>query len=115
MELTTKDIIKILPFEEAFKRALIDQFDNLNPDKRYQTERLLWDLYDAIYTLKLQGKIEMALLPDGPDPRPLNKDFYKSIRQEVDKEMASEATQKTEQVDLEAAREKLQEMLKQGK
>lgn len=113
MELTTKDIIKILPFEEAFKRDLLDRYDNLAPDERYTVEQLLWDLYDEIYTLKLQGKIEAALEPGSTSKFPLDDEFYRNVKQEVDEEMMSESTKLVETVDLQAARDKLQSLIKE--
>lgn len=114
MDITTKDIIKMMPFEEAFKTELLGKFDSLGADERYEVERLLWGLYDAIYTLKLQGKIEMAMSPDAAVKVALDQNFYKKIRDEVEQEMDSEATSTIDSADLQAAREKLQSMIKQS-
>jgi hypothetical protein len=111
MNLTTKDILKILPFDEAFKRDLLGRFDSLGPDEQYAVSRLLWDLYDAIYTMKLQAKIDQALDPDGNSQVPLNNDFYKTIKAEVEQEMTVESLRAIEAVDLKSTRDKLQHIL----
>lgn len=113
MELTIKSIIKILPFDEAFKHELLTTFDNLTPDERYRIEQVLWDLYDEIYALKLQEKIEIALLPNNPTAAPLDAEFYKTIKKEIDEELLNESVTLVDTIDLEAARDKLQEMMKE--
>ena len=114
MDLTTQDIIKILPFDEGFKSGLLERFDDMDPDMRYQVEKVLWDLYDAIYTLKIQEKVESALDPNSPDQVKLDGDFYKRIEEEVDQEIVSDSTKRIEAVDLQATRDQLQNLMKKA-
>lgn len=101
----------MLPFEEAFKLHLLEQFDHLTPDQRVGVERFLWDLYDAIYNMKIQEKIDIALSPYSKQEPVLDEDFYSRIEEEVEREMAQETIHVAEEIDLTAARGKLQELL----
>jgi hypothetical protein len=112
MQITTKDIIKILPFEKSFQEELLSQFDSLNPDQKFNIERILWDTYDAFYGLKLQENIELAFMRARENQENLDENFYKRIREQTEKEMQSEFFQKTSQNDLSVVRAKLEELIK---
>lgn len=111
MKITTKDIIKILPFDNEFKNELLGSFDGLDDDKKFNIGEVLWNAYDAFYELKLKENTQLALLQARDNQEKLDKDFYKRIREQTDKEMEQEATQMTAQVDLAQTREELKEII----
>lgn len=112
-KITTKDIIKILPFDEQFKQELLSGFDNLDPDKKFNLEQKLWDTYDAFYELQLKKNMQLALMRARENQEKLDKDFYKRIREQTDKEMQSETVQSVEQVDLSTARKAMELIVKE--
>ena len=103
--------MKILPFDEDFKLHLIGKWESMSPDERYRTERVLWDLYDAIYTMLLDEKIALTM-QDKNSTVPLDADFYKKVRQEVEEEMSQTHSTTVSQVDLSAARKELEDITK---
>ena len=62
MKINTTDIIKFMPFEDNFKTDLIKNFDTLDPNKKFALEQVIWDAYEAIYKLRLEENIRLALL-----------------------------------------------------
>lgn len=107
MKITTKDIIKILPFDNEFKSELFNSFDRLDADKKFNLEQILWDAYSAFYELKLKENTQLALLRAKDNQEKLDHDFYKRVREKTDKEMEEEATTATTQFDLTRAKEEL--------
>ena len=75
--MTTKDIVKILSFDEDFKTTLLNQLDSLSPDQKFTIEQLLWKTYASAYRLRLDQNLELALLRAGDNREPLDRDFYK--------------------------------------
>lgn len=111
MQLTTENIIKFLPFEEAFKNELLSRLDTLPLERKAALERLLWDSYYAIYELKLQENLQIALEESRNGKGNLDKEFYKRVVEKTNKKMEQEATQLTTQVDLAQTREELKEII----
>lgn len=113
MQITTKDIIKILPFEDQLKTSLLDNFDNLNPDQKLAIEQLLWQTYESLFKLKLEENTQMALLRAKEGREKLDKEFYKRVREQTEKEMQSETIQTTQDVDLSEARKAMEVIIKE--
>ncbi len=110
----TIDVIKILPFEEEFKKEMLLSFDTFDEDLKFEMERIIWDIYDAIFKLKVEEKLELGLEDfkygtTAPDP-----DFYQKIVEQVKKEMSSEAIQTQGKVDLEFTREALHDLMQKN-
>lgn len=108
---STKDIIKILPFDQTFKMHLLAEYDNLDPDQKYNIDSILWDAYDALYQLKLDENILIGLQRIKSGLEPMDEGFYKRMRDKTEEEMQKEEVAATENMDLSAARAKLQELL----
>lgn len=104
MELTTKSIIKMLPFDKEFKEGLMNSFDSLDSDQRFSIERVIWDLYDGLYELKLQENIRLEMEKSNDTDHPLDKDFYKRVKEKTEKEVLNEFVDNTISVDLSQAR-----------
>jgi len=113
--MTTKDIIKILPFEEQFKNNLLSQFDGLSIDQKFSLEQILWETYIAFYNLKLDENIQLALLRAKDNQEPLNSNFYKKVQEQTDEQIQQEATKNIETKDLEAARIAMEKIVKEIK
>lgn len=118
IELKIEDVIKILPFEDAFKVYMLETLKKLDLEQKVSVERILWDLYDVIFTFKyeenlIQAKAQMAV--SNPQQE-LTEAFYSTIREQTQKQLLSEAVPKEAYVGLELTRHKLQQVIgeKQG-
>lgn len=113
MKLTTKNIIKILPFTENFKLELLEQFDTLEKDVKFPVEQAVWDLYATLYEIKLEENTDLALARAAEDKETLDRNFYKRMRQQTDKQMREEYIHKGETVDLTSARKAMEQIVKE--
>lgn len=111
MKITTKDIIKILPFEEQFKKNLLDQFDQFDPDQKFTIEQVIWDTYDGFYRLKLEENIELALLAAKENKEKLDEQFYARVRELTERDIQTNLSSGAALADLTSTREKLQQII----
>lgn len=108
MKITTKDIIVLLPFKEEFKKQLLSRFDSMTIGEKYEIEKILWDAYDAYFQTVLDKNLEEAMEKAKRNEIPLDGNFYKTVEEHTEKEVA-EKQQHTKTGDaLEAVRDKLQ-------
>lgn len=94
----------MLPFDKEFKEGLMNSFDSLDSDQRFSIERVIWDLYDGLYELKLQENIRLEMEKSNDTDHPLDKDFYKRVKEKTEKEVLNEFVDNTISVDLSQAR-----------
>lgn len=113
MKITTKDIIKILPLDENMRKTLLEEFDSMDPDRKYNLEKIMWDTYYTMYKLKLEENIQLALLKAKDNQEKLDEDFYSRVREQTEKEMQSEEVQKTQSADLDSARKAMELIVKE--
>ena len=111
--LTTKDIIKILPFKEDFRMQLLERFDTLNLDALFNIEQALWDAYAYVYDLKIKENLQLAMDKAANGEEKLDEDFYKRVLEKTEKEMEKEAIGSSEKVDLSAARVAMEKIVKE--
>lgn len=109
---TTKDLIKILPFEDKFKKDLLESFDSLSPGRKLNIQLMLWDTYYGLYDLKIEENISIALKEAEENREKLNKDFYKRVRDLTEAEMNQLTAEDIKALDIDMAREKLSEIIK---
>lgn len=112
MKVTTLDIIKFLPLSKDFQTKLLDQFDKMNPDQKFALEEIIWDAYEAIYKLKLQENIKLALLNTKDSNIKMDENFYINIKAETTKQIESGLYKNTADVDISQIRKKLEELIK---
>jgi hypothetical protein len=110
---TTQDVIKLLPFQDAFKQELLSKWDSMSPDQRYAMERLIWDLYDAIYQARLDENLQKAFERAKANQEKLDHEFYERVRKETDMQLQQEFSQTETAVELSDTREELEKILKQ--
>lgn len=113
MNITTKEIIKILPFDKKFKFELLEAFDTLSPDQKFNIEQILWDSYFALYKLKLDENLQLAFLRAKENKEALDKDFFNRVEQQTEEEIKSGTIETAESVDLEAARKAMEVIVKE--
>lgn len=85
--MTTLNIIRMLPLDKHFEVKLLEGFDKLDPDKKFALEEIVWGTYEAIYKLKLQENIGLALLRAKSNQEKLDDEFYKRAKQQTEKDM----------------------------
>lgn len=104
----------MLPLKQDFKNQLLEKWDSLSPDQRFELERVLWNAYDSLYQIKFDRNEQLALDRAQKGQEKLDHEFYKRIRKQTEKEMEGEFYQKTEHQDLAAVREKLEKLSQQN-
>jgi len=109
----TKDIIKILPFDESYRHELLDSFDSMDPDEKYDLERLLWKGYRAFYNILLDSNMQLAINNAADGKESLDPEFYKRIQEKTKKEIEELGTKATETVDLTEARKAMELIVKE--
>lgn len=113
MNITTKDIIKILPLEESLRTGLIQSFDTLTPDQKYNIEKTLWDAYYAIYEITYQKNLRLAFERAKKNQEKLDADFNKRVIEQTENELQNETITVSQDVDLSAARKAMEVIIKE--
>lgn len=112
MKMTTQNIIKMLPFQKEFQIKLIEQFDQLTADQKFALEQILWDTYEAIYKLKLQENLQLALLRAKNKQEKLDKDLYARAKKQTEKQMETDFVKNATDFDVSHTRAKLESIIK---
>ena len=114
MNITTKDLIKILPFEKTYRERLFEKFDMLNPDQKSALSEILWKTYRELRKARIDENLQLAFLKAGKNQENLDQSFYKRALEKTDKELGEEATKTVTQFDLTSTRHELAEMVGQA-
>lgn len=108
---TTQDIIKVLPFKDEFKETLLGKFDSLTDDQRFAIERVVWELYDAIYEARLDENMQLAFDRAKRNEEKLDHEFYSRVRKQTEDQLLKEFSKTETTVELSGAREELAKIL----
>ncbi len=111
--MTTKDIIKFLPLDNAIKIELLEKFDSLDSSQLLSIERLVWNTYDTLYQQLLEENIQKQYAQTLNNEGKFNQDFYAEALKKTESTMNKEFFQTTEQVDLSAARKAMDLIVKE--
>lgn len=115
MQTTTKTIVKMLPFSQEVKTTILEHFDALTPDQKFIIEDIVWNTYYALYKLKLEENLQLALLRAKNGQEKLDGDFYNRVEEQTEKEMQQEQVEIVENVDLSAARTAMEKIINEIK
>jgi hypothetical protein len=107
----SKDLIKILPFGQEFKNKLLGEYDTFGPDLKYTIDDALWDAYDALYKLRLDENMRLALERAKEGKETLDEGLYKRVREQTERELQTQEATMSTHIDLDETRKKLQELL----
>jgi hypothetical protein len=112
--LTTKDIIKILPFDMEFKTQLYLNYDRLSDSQKCDVMDIIWNAYDAYYQLKLQWNLQVAAEKNlkGESKDMEDPDFFRNIAIQTEKEITEESGKETNEFDIVATRTALEDVMK---
>lgn len=109
----TKDIIKILPIDESLRTSLLEEFDSLDVEPKYRLIELLWEIYDGLFGLKLEENTQLALLRAKEGQETLDKNFYKRVKEQTEKDMETKAIEDVQNTDIASARKALEVIVKE--
>lgn len=112
-DLTIKDIVHVLPFDDAFKVYILEAINTLDLERKISIERIMWDLYDIILTLKFEENVQDVLekAKQTNVQVELTDDFYSKIREKTQQEMLSENVTQNSYIDLALTRNRLQQVI----
>lgn len=108
---TTQDLIKILPFDKEFKKELLENYETLDPDRKFNIQVMLWGTYDGLFDLKLEENLSIAFEEAKNNQEKLDSELYKRVRDLTADEMDRLTEDDIKALDLDIARDKLQEIL----
>lgn len=111
MNLTTENIIKMLSKNESATKILLERFNSLNDDERFEVSNKIWDLYDLMYEGRLQVNVQKALNEVAANKKELSSDFYKKVKEETDKEVEKEFFADTTSADINSVRDKISKII----
>ena len=112
--MTTLNIIRMLPLDRKIQVKLLEGFDKLDSDKKFALEEIVWGTYEAIYKLKLQENIGLALLRAKSNQEKLDEDFYKRAKQQTEKDMETDFSQSAAKTNISDVSTKLESIIHQG-
>lgn len=115
MQITTKNIIKMLPIEANVKEKLSKDFDDMPLEKKYAIKELLWGFFYSWYGIKLEENTQLALLDAKNGKMKLDHNFYNKVKEKTDREIEEGALETVEKVDLEEARRAMEFIVKEIK
>lgn len=110
---TTKEIIKLLPFEEAYKVELLQKFDTASADEKFTLEGMLWKAYREWYRMQKDKQYQIALSDVMEGKEHFDAEFYKRLEEKTNKEIQTEGTQTKEKVDLTSARSAMEKIVRE--
>lgn len=108
---SSKDIIKMMPFDDKFKQSLLDGFDNLPVGKKVNVIDMLYQAFFVLYDLKIEENLKKAYLKAENNQESFDSGFYKRVREQTEKELQEGFFEKTKDVDLDAVRSKLEKLM----
>ena len=108
---TTQDLIKVLPFDKEFKKELLENYETLDPDKKFNIQVMLWDTYDGLFDLKLEKNLTIAYEEAKNNQEKLDSELYQRVRDLTEDEMNRLTEEDIKALDLDVARDKLKAIL----
>ena len=111
MEITREKIIQILPLSPEIKTKLLEEWDSLTQDLKFELEQILWDGYYALYQMRLQENIQLVLKQAKNTHIALDKSFYDKVREQTEKEMEQEEEKAVDNQELSSIRQRIQGLL----
>lgn len=112
MKIVTKDIIRILTFNDELKTQLLSEWDTYSEDKRLNLEEIIWDTYADLYQMRYDMNTDIAIQELSEGEQPLDTKFAERIRQQTDDEFEQLFQQGIPVANLVEARDKLQDLIK---
>lgn len=115
MKVTIQDVIAFLPFDESYRKEIREKLETADFPTRLSMKDQLWDTYYALCDMYFQKNWQQAMYDVKDGKRPVGPNFYKTVREETQKEIEREMAKKTTSVGIEQVRAKLQQYMDQDK
>ena len=115
MKKKTKDLIKILPLDNDFKKDLLEKYDGLADEQKFNIGRLVWSAYDLVFLRKLNDNMEVALEEAKNNQEKLDEGLYSRVRDLTLAEMEQVTAEDIKAMDLDIARDKLAAIISKDK
>lgn len=108
--MTTQDIIKMLPIDEAKKVKILSQYDSMSETERLSIDEMAWNSYFELYEERLKENVNMQYerVKKGEEPY---GDFYPRALAKTDQEMTAESKEEATTIDLSAARKEMEQLV----
>jgi|SRR3990167_5893690 len=111
MQITTEKILQMLSKDKSQKNSLLEIFNNLNENQRFNAERRIWDLFDIMYEGRLEVNLQKAFNEIAEGKRKLDKNLQKEVKEQTDKEIEKEFFADTTSADLNSVRDKISKII----
>ncbi len=109
--MTTLDAIKLLPIDDTLKTQLLNMYDHLDSAQKLTIQRLAWNHYDTTYGQKIEVNLEQQHEKVSKGEEQFGQDFYARAVKKAGHEMTTTAQSSLTQVDLEAARKAMKQIV----
>lgn len=110
MQITTANLIKILPFAPEFRQTLETKYEALPEEAKWDMDEILRDYYYTLYDIKAKD-ILAKLMEQVEDHKDTLDNIYGRAKAQAEKELEQELHTGKEQTELGDVREKLQDIL----
>ncbi len=110
--LTTKDILRIIPLDEAVREKIIRDYpDNMDYDEAVRIEELAWDVYyvyfDLVYQDILKEEVSVNL-------QVMNNELHAKVLQKTKEKLSQKKETLTTNAELEKLRAELHTVVQSG-
>lgn len=114
MDLNVQKIIKLLPWEEAFRQQLLEGLASQDLDKKVMTEQLIWQTFYRYFEARLETNMRLAMLDVEKGTRNFEgKDLYQEITTQTEQEIQAELNQQVEAKNLDEAKKAMEFIVKE--
>jgi hypothetical protein len=111
--MTTKDVIKLLPMDNKLKMQVLNMYDYMEPDVKRTVQRIAWKTYFYMYNQQVQANIDKQFESVEEGKATFGKEFYQEVAKKTDHEMNKQIGEKSGAVDLAAARNAMEQIMKE--
>lgn len=110
-DMTSKDLITLLPFESEFQKDLLERYDHMDEDELYTVDQVLWSTYNGLFDIQLQTNLKTVLydLKDSEDK--IKQGIYEEVYKKTLEEFPQELSKIAKDLDLSTTREKLEKVI----
>ncbi len=109
--MTTKDVIKQLPLEDALKVQILQMYDTMEPGQKLTIQRIAWRTYDLLRAGHIDESLERSLESVKKGESHLGPDFYSSVVKKADQAIMNDSQTATRAVEIAQARTAMEQII----
>jgi len=109
--MTTIDVIKLLPMDDAIKTQILNTYAYMEPEQKLSIQSLAWDYYDLVFGIKLEGNMQEQMDQTIKGNGHLGKEFYAKAVKKTQEDMKKMLSESGSQSDLLAARQAMERIV----